>query len=850
MSEFRSNRVFKNWAWPAFFIALLSGNLFFSPSYSLAEKKKDSNKVFQEDLNKVKKDIKDTKTAILATDAPSDKGFDVKAPTINYDKDGKTLRGEGGFIVSGDGVLVESTKGSFNTETKDAELEGEVVFRGKGAAITASKGATNLEDETGEFENAKFIYDQDGFVVNAKDAFKITETRYKLFDPSFTTCQCSDGLCPWTIDADEARITQNGYVHAKNLSLWFHGIPLFYSPYFIFPAKMGRASGMLAPSLGYSSKDGFRYSQPVFVALDDSTDLNLTPFTESKTRNGMVTDFKTLLSARHSIEGKLLYSNESPRDGDLRGTLTEGLADPSIDDNRWGLFYNQTYVSGEDSSLPYRVIADVHRVSDGTMVKELPDEDIADETTRVATSTALVRSTLTDYLSAELLTEWNQAIVGPLNAEELTSNKLPELSVSYLESFRPISNPYGLRLVTKASATTTTFSRDLGYDGQRTTFNPSASVPFHVGNFFNGNIGAGAWARAYQLDNTLVPGTSPEVNLEDNQSNSVPYVYGGLGTAFERVYELPKENTLSYLASLGTQNQDLKLVRVKHVVEPYLKYTLVPDVSQDALPLFDPLDRIREKNLIRYGVSTSLLGRYVPRRDVATGIPETTPERQEFPTITDAPLLPEFGESSALSGVAGSTQLRSGDIRELLVFSVEQGYDWRREYRRQQQQDQGIDSSIYPFTDITSSLGLAPNKNFGFKVDSYYNQPETRFTGWGLTAKLSDDRDDSLVGRYTFVGPGVGNREGDPTISQFEGGLEAVLTERVRFGMYARYDDIAKEMMSSRSVLRLKSGCDCWHVDLGYSDKINPDKQTVFLSFTFTGLGDISQDVYSWGQPR
>lgn len=799
--------------------------------------------IFREDDSKFKDALQKKRQGIVSVDKSKDQDLDVKAPQIEFLKDTSVIKATGGALISGKGIQAQAGEALVNTETKTGELHGNIIFSGPSAAISAKDASVNFEDETGEFKFAEFEYADGGYRVRADSAFKLSETKYKLFDSKFSTCHCEDGSCPWSIDSSESRITQEGYVVAKDTTLDVWGVPVFYTPYFAFPAKMERASGLLVPTYGFSSEDGFKFKQPVFLVLDDSTDTRVTPFTETKTRNGVLLDGRKLFSKDNKIETHITYSNESPRGDDLRGSLTDGLVDNTFEfGNRYGVYYNQLWKADKDAALPVKFIADGHYVSDVLLVREMPNYDIGDPTSRFLTSSVITRSMFGEYFSGEILGEYTQPIVGKLDAEDTVFHRAPEASVSFLRSFKAFgSNPYGLRLVTKGSLTETSFIRDEGYDGLRTAFNPTASIPFHIKNYLQGSFGGGTWVRQYSVDN--IDGTE----LEDSDSNNVPYIQTSLGTAFERAYELPEENILTTLTSLGASNQDLKLARVKHVIEPNLRYTHIPDVDQDDLPAFDSLDRISQKSLLRYGVSTSLLGRFVPRRDALTGIPELTPETRDLPRFDSIATIPDFGELDQSVPVSGDISLRNGELRELLTLSLDQGYDWRADEREKDEREKGGTDTIYNRTDLTTGLGISPTSNTQLKVETYYNSQESRFTGWGALGKILDDRGDNISARYSFKGPALGHEDDEAVIDQLDGGIEAVLTERIRIGTYARYDNIEDEFINRRAAIRLKSECNCWHFDLGYSQKLNPDKQTFYLTFSFTGLGDVTQDLYSWG---
>ena len=51
-------------------------------------------------------------------------------------------------------------------------------------------------------------------------------------------------------------------------------IPVFYTPFFLFfPSCLDRQSGLLIPNMGLSDRKGFEFDQPLYWAIDDSSDL-------------------------------------------------------------------------------------------------------------------------------------------------------------------------------------------------------------------------------------------------------------------------------------------------------------------------------------------------------------------------------------------------------------------------------------------------------------------------------------------------------------------------------------------------------------------------------------------------
>jgi hypothetical protein len=143
-----------------------------------------------------------------------------------------------------------------------------------------------------------------------------------------------------------------------------------------------------------------------------------------------------------------------------------------------------------------------------------------------------------------------------------------------------------------------------------------------------------------------------------------------------------------------------------------------------------------------------------------------------------------------------------------------------------------------PFSDLFTGITLSPSKYFGMNVDTNLDtQTEfgtVEFSSWSTGLTLKDDRGDVLKGRFTYV---------EDAVTQIEGNIELALSDRLKVAYYGRYDDLEGEFLDQRAVLRLYSACDCWHLDFGRVQKDNPDKTTYLFTFTFTGLGDVTQKV-------
>ncbi len=787
--------------------------------------------LYAEDIKLVKRQKKKTKKAVRAADKPASQNVDVKAGKAEFLKDTNQIRGTEGVVISREGIQVQSSEALVNMTTKDSDLKGNVVLSDNEGGLVADSGTFNIDSERGKFQNSQFSLEEGDYDVHAEEAEKLTDVEYLLSNSTLSTCQCSENDKPWRLHSRRSHITEEGYAHTYDTWMDFHGVPIFYTPYLAFPVKRERASGLLAGDYGYSRQDGVTLKLPVFLVLDESTDITVSPFLQSKTRVGSVFDYRQVFSKQNRARGRLLYSNDSARDNSLRGTVTSDIYNPDFNTNRVGGYYSQRWTSAPDADQSWAFLANIHLVNDNLFLREFDDDLIGAYNSRYTTSTLIGRAGLGDFGVAELSGEYNQALV---SNPDLTFQRLPEGSVSLLKSFRPFgSNPYGLKLVAQGDVDVTRFSRSTGYDGWRSEITPHLGIPFHVKNYVNGQLDLVADQTNYNLNDTSVPGSARELDsTNDRQLHAFSY---RMGTGVERVFELDRGNWLTSLTSLGQQNQDLELLRLKHTIEPLVSYTYIPDVNQDDLPVFDSRDRVRARKLVTYGFRSNLLGRFLPRHPGQDSIPELTPRVEDLPQIPlDKPMqdLDSLEDSDVFGG---NVAIRTGEIRPLISFGMKQSYDF------DQRNNEDPADTARPLSDLNSDLTLYPSRNFALRFENNFSTQDQTFTSWGLSMHFRDDRGDALRARYSFIGSP--SADANAGVSQLEGNAEIALTQQLKFGYYSRYDNRAREFIEQNMGMRLYSQCNCWHMDLGVSDKINPDRQYFNLSVTFSGLGDVVQRV-------
>jgi LPS-assembly protein len=818
----------------------------------------DNRAVFSADTKAQRAKNNATIKEITRPAGKSDEEFDFQAPNIELLKETNEVKGSGGILISQRGVQVQADESTINMTTKKGVVSGNVVMTSPQGVFSADSARLDIDNETGDFKNGEFMVEEDGYHIRAEEVRKISEFEFDLEDSDMTSCKCLDGSRPWELRSGSCSITQEGYAHAYDTSFRFQDLPVLYTPYMVFPVKTRRASGLLVPQWGMTNRDGFRYRQPIFLPVDDSTDFTITPFVDTKSRVGSALEVQKIYSRSSNVRSRMYYSNESMRGDNLRGFDVSTYSDPTIDTNRFGGFYRHQWRPDPREELPIEFIADGHYTSDNLFIKEIEDTDIAPQQSQYLTSTAVLRGVAFQRINAELRTEYNQMILSP---QELQFQRVPELALSTRETFRPFGfNPYGLKLVTGINSTTTDFVRQDYYDGWRSDLVPQAAVPFHISNYVRGQLSAELHQTYYSLRDTMVPptptpfgmptpsgtpgaggamvgtsngGMDEDTFLESSNTRTLPIFNYGMGTGVERVYQLKRDGILTTLAGLGAENQTKELVRLKHTLEPSVQYTYIPGVSQGDLPLFDATDRYRQRSLFSYGGTSRIYGKFTRPYERSRSVEELAASGETMPTFDLSSSLLGFGRGMVLSPSLNMDR-QTSDVRELARFDIRQTYDYIEATK-------DVDPNQDEFSDINLSMVLSPSTYFATGLQSNLDAEDGDFSSYDISMAMRDDREDALRLRYTFFEPTTAN--GNQTTSQIEGNVEFKLHEQLRLGYYTRYDVDNRRAIETRALMRFLNACKCWSIDLGVSDRFNPDRTAVMVSFTFAGLGDITQNV-------
>jgi len=95
------------------------------------------------------------------------------------------------------------------------------------------------------------------------------------------------------------------YLKLYHVILYIDETPVFYLPFYFSSLDKTRRSGFLRPYLGYSTKEGFLYSQPIYIVLSQRADTEITPTIRTLRGKGIYNTFR-FVDSPYSF-GKIMF---------------------------------------------------------------------------------------------------------------------------------------------------------------------------------------------------------------------------------------------------------------------------------------------------------------------------------------------------------------------------------------------------------------------------------------------------------------------------------------------------------------------------------------------------------------
>ncbi len=219
------------------------------------------------------------------------------------------------FVLSGnvevarDNQRLRADHVIYDQASDRATAEGHVRLRQPGLQITGPSGHVQVHGDSGAFDQAHYELPRYNARGDAARIEKLDSDRTRLQQAIYTTCPAQNPA--WILSASKVDLYQReGIGTARNVTVRFQHVPLFYTPYLSFPIDNRRKSGFLAPSAGSSGNSGAELSIPYYWNIAPNQDATITPRILAKRGLQLNGEYRYLTSNTRGILGAEYLPND------------------------------------------------------------------------------------------------------------------------------------------------------------------------------------------------------------------------------------------------------------------------------------------------------------------------------------------------------------------------------------------------------------------------------------------------------------------------------------------------------------------------------------------------------------
>lgn len=541
---------------------------------------------------------------------PATGNVEVDAHKVIGNFQDDTLLFQGDVTVRQGDRTVQGDDFEYNRHNNSVKTDSRIEFTDPLLKVIGDQGGSYSPEQGGDFKGAEFDLQTHPGRGRAESMWWTPEGVLRMENVTFTTCPANQES--WRINASSVRLDTNSKTGlARNATVDFGGIPVFYLPVLSFPISNERKSGFLFPLVGQTSQSGVLISTPYYFNIAPNLDLTFEPTYYSRRNVDLGGDFRYLTESSH---GDLMW-NFLPHDTTYDTQYNNGRTS-----QRSRIVFNNI------SELPagFRVTLRGENVSDSHYF-----EDFAQGPEGTATA-FLDRAALLSYRDEhwrfDAEAEQFQTVDPTLPLEEHPYARLPRVALdgtfsagprgllTYgfdseavrfqrnnddLTAFPVPPFPTGSVFTTGAAALNGAFSPCFGIpgtasgpgclvNGWRFTAEPRAQLNIDGAGYFLHPAVAYS-ATQYDLEDSAIGAGEltpvPGARRNFSPTRTLPIASVDTGLVLERSLGKADEQTMT--------------------LEPRLMYLYVPYRNQDRLPLFDtalpdlnPIQLFRENRFV------------------------------------------------------------------------------------------------------------------------------------------------------------------------------------------------------------------------------------------------------------
>ncbi len=223
-------------------------------------------------------------TTVIASDK-------VEVYATKMDTVGNTVYATGEVNVIYQDYFMSADEARYNRDSGDLELFGNIrVTKGDDYKILGEYARLNIKEKTREFKPFYMLEKKTKIWMSGK---KSVACKGNLDIKSGLLSGCNPNKPLWKMKFSSSDYDEKSkWLNMYNTRLYIYDIPVFYTPYFGYSLDTKRHSGLLMPSYGVSSDEGFYYQQSIYIALQNNWDLEIKPQIRSLRGKGLYSQFR------------------------------------------------------------------------------------------------------------------------------------------------------------------------------------------------------------------------------------------------------------------------------------------------------------------------------------------------------------------------------------------------------------------------------------------------------------------------------------------------------------------------------------------------------------------------------
>lgn len=679
--------------------------------------------------------------------------INITADHMVQEGDSDTVKAWGNVVIRFEDRVLRADRVRINNKTGLGEAKGHVFLTSKdGTLIKSKRSLFNMKskrakaiDVVGKFKSTdenKFPLD---YYFRGKEIKKVAKDQYRLKDAYLTTCS---GTVPdWSFQAENLDVIKDDRVLFSRGIFKVKNIPILYFPLGYIPINNDRKSGFLTPKFGLSNTDGISFKPVYYWVIDDHSDATL----------GI--EYLEKRGVRPELEYR--YTPSKRTKGKFKGVILD-------DRSTGGLFYKVDWTHDQVFKNRARFKAKLDLESEGNFNKTFSNNTNL-RTRRNTDSFASFNKSWSNS-TLDILTRFRDSTQ---NGNDDTFGQLPQ--ITYQHQRQPIGKS---SFQFNQETSYTSFLLDLDptpatddtFQVHRFDFHPQISRPIPLAPWLAFTPTVGFRETVYSKG--LVSNTS-NVRTGSFSRESIDINGALAGPRINKIYFTGRK----------------KDTKIKHVIEPRLSYTYIPNIDKRdrrKIRVIDAIDDINQTSIATYSLTQRLLKKRMGRNGNAQTIEILRFDiSQSFDFNKDTQPISATNDGKALSDLRVDLNSR---LTDALLFNIDATYDTY---------DTELES-------LNFEIGVKPVQNLSLFV-------ERRF----------------ILDKSTFL----------------LGSMNWTINKGWHILATTRYDELAGKFLENDLTLRYNNPCKCWGFSLDFINRKiitgNVDRQESKFLFTFTlrGIG-------------